>query len=563
MNPFPIADRELRVAARKKNTYAARVLATIWSASLAIAMMYSGFTNRVNPASVGRDYFIMLTILGYVMALVNGALITADSLSREKREGTLGLLFLTDLRGFDIVAGKIMAQPWNAFYCLVATFPALAFGFLLGGVSGAEFFQMALALTNALFFSASAGIVISTLIQQELAAISLTMTSVMLLGVILPLGSFLPFFSQQPLLGPELLFISPAGAGMALLYPKTAGSLAPETLYWGSLITSHLMGWCCLFFSAVVLPGFVREKGSGEARRWLFFTRQASKEKIPVSGPAPKTGQADPWWEINPVFLTGMRLAARGASPTRRFTVVALLFLGVLWFCPELWSRPIGWSGVSDFPPGWFNPPVFPLGIVAIHYLLKFGLTAEACVALNQERRNGTLELVLTTPLGEDQVIHGWMLILKRRFFIPTLIVMGLDTVLLLTGLPLLNLACQMGLIGLYLVLAGTLIVDLYALAWIGLWRGLTASETSRAIRQTILNVMVTPWLVTLATIAVVAILLHGVNAHPLVSACCFLTVVGGFYTLTIGQVGSAINDLRDDLRKLASQAALSSSVKM
>ena len=28
---------------------------------------------------------------------------TADSLSAEKREGTLGLLFLTDLRGYDVV----------------------------------------------------------------------------------------------------------------------------------------------------------------------------------------------------------------------------------------------------------------------------------------------------------------------------------------------------------------------------------------------------------------------------------------------------------------------------
>ena len=34
---------------------------------------------------------------------------TADCLSEEKREGTLGLLFLTDLRGYDIVVSSSSA----------------------------------------------------------------------------------------------------------------------------------------------------------------------------------------------------------------------------------------------------------------------------------------------------------------------------------------------------------------------------------------------------------------------------------------------------------------------
>ena len=41
--------------------------------------------------------------------LLSGVWFTADCLSEEKREGTLGLLFLTDLKGYDVVFGKLVA----------------------------------------------------------------------------------------------------------------------------------------------------------------------------------------------------------------------------------------------------------------------------------------------------------------------------------------------------------------------------------------------------------------------------------------------------------------------
>ena len=48
---------------------------------------------------------------------VAGIRATADSISSEKREGTIGLLLLTDLRGYDIVIGKFLGA-W-AYYSLL------------------------------------------------------------------------------------------------------------------------------------------------------------------------------------------------------------------------------------------------------------------------------------------------------------------------------------------------------------------------------------------------------------------------------------------------------------
>ena len=85
--------------------------------------------------------------------MFTGVRSTADCLSEEKRDGTLGLLFLTDLKGYDVVGGKLVATSLNAFYGLTAIFPLLAIPLLMGGVTNGEFWRMALVLANTFLFS--------------------------------------------------------------------------------------------------------------------------------------------------------------------------------------------------------------------------------------------------------------------------------------------------------------------------------------------------------------------------------------------------------------------------
>ena len=103
----------------------------------------------------------VLSGYAFILCLLTGVLLTSDCLSQEKRDGTLGLLFLTDLKGYDVVLGKFIATSLNAFYGLLALLPVMALPLLLGGVTGAEFWRTALALVNALFFSLAPGICVS------------------------------------------------------------------------------------------------------------------------------------------------------------------------------------------------------------------------------------------------------------------------------------------------------------------------------------------------------------------------------------------------------------------
>jgi ABC-type transport system involved in cytochrome c biogenesis permease component len=114
------------------------------------------------PAQIGSQIFSLLSGLALAYALFSGVRCTADCLSEEKRSGTLGLLFLTDLKGYDVVLGKLVANSLEAVYGLVAVLPVLAVPLLLGSVTGSEFWRMNLLLLNALIFSLTCELLIST-----------------------------------------------------------------------------------------------------------------------------------------------------------------------------------------------------------------------------------------------------------------------------------------------------------------------------------------------------------------------------------------------------------------
>src|SRR5256886_17213588 len=156
MRFLPIVDRELRVAARRRGTYALRLLAA--SAAFSVTLWLCLLPTQGQPPSVlGKSLFSALSVMAFAYCLLIGPFITADCISVEKREGTIGLLFLTDLRSFDVVLGKWAATSLAGFYGLVAVLPSLGIPVLLGGVTPGEDARGAFAVGDALLFSLTAG----------------------------------------------------------------------------------------------------------------------------------------------------------------------------------------------------------------------------------------------------------------------------------------------------------------------------------------------------------------------------------------------------------------------
>src|SRR5262249_39560783 len=159
---LPVVERELRAAARRPGMYWGRVsmavaglLIWLW-ATVSEPVWSSGSRN-------GTVLFNLLSSLAFGFTLVAGLRGTSDCLSSEKRDGTLGLLFLTDLKGYDVVLGKLAATSVGAFYGLLAILPVLAIPLMMGGVTAAAFWRVALVLLNTLFFSLASGILVSAI----------------------------------------------------------------------------------------------------------------------------------------------------------------------------------------------------------------------------------------------------------------------------------------------------------------------------------------------------------------------------------------------------------------
>src|SRR6266404_3131357 len=186
MTFLPVVERELRVAARLPGTHWIRLMAAL------VALGIGGWIMlipdlRNTPGTLGMVLFVSMSIILNLYALLFGVLRTADCLSEEKREGTLGLLFLTDLKGFDIVLGKLAATSLNTFYGMLAIFPVMAISLLAGGVTGAEFWKVVLVSVNNLFFSLAVGMFCSAISKDGRRAILLAFLIVLFFTLGLPL----------------------------------------------------------------------------------------------------------------------------------------------------------------------------------------------------------------------------------------------------------------------------------------------------------------------------------------------------------------------------------------
>jgi ABC-type transport system involved in multi-copper enzyme maturation permease subunit len=250
MNFLPLVHRELRASARRKSTYRIRS----WSVILAIVV--SSFSLAFLALTRGRGGLgipLFTTLTGYTfgLCLLAGVFLTADSLSEERREGTLGLLFLTDLRGYDVVLGKFTATLVNALYGLLAMLPITAISLLLGGLTAGEYWRTALALVNALFVSLAGGIWVSALARDAQRAMGRALGVVLFLAAGLPVLVFVGVHS--PLSRPLWFLASvspfyPFSFAGAALYFSHAGR------FWGTLAASHALGWVFLAMASHALP---------------------------------------------------------------------------------------------------------------------------------------------------------------------------------------------------------------------------------------------------------------------------------------------------------------------
>ncbi|MDB6065086.1 MAG: hypothetical protein JWR26_1294 [Pedosphaera sp.] len=460
MTFLPIVERELRLAARLTTTYRNRMIVAGVVTLVAILMLLIGIMGSV-PSRVGAGMFGTLASMAMVFCLFEGVRKTADCISEEKREGTLGLLFLTDLRGYDIVLGKLAAMSLASVYGLLAIMPVLALPLLVGGVTAGEFWRMALALTNILFFSLCAGIWASWWSREEREARGRT-----ILVIALVVG--IPLFMGA--MGANVLSVSPAYA-FHLAFASAYGR-APEA-FWESIGITQGLCWFLLAWSAYAVPGCWQENPGvvQSAGSWL------SRERLRYGEVTQRAARRTKMLDINPIFW----LAARDRS--QRLSL--LLYLGVLSLAFVI----VTISFKLLFLPSFI---VFAL---VMNLLLKMRVASQACHCLAEARRNNALELMLSTPLTVDEIIKGQFSALKHIFLAPIITIVSIETIVIVGGFAAfgdmdMTLSTMFYVIPIYLCIA---MMDMAAVSWMGMCYGLSSKKESQAVTKTIFVVLILP----------------------------------------------------------------------
>ena len=415
MTFLPIVERELRINARGRWVHRTRVLVALSLMALWFFLsMAAGSSGR--PLQHARAAFTAITLVGLGFAMLAGFFLTADCLSEERREGTLGLLFLTDLKGYDVVLGKLVSTSLRAIYGLLAGMPVLALPLLLGGMTAGEFGRMTLVLCVTLLLSLSVGMGVSALSRESREAMSRTLLVMLGLAGVLPMlwsvcRLSLPGFRVGSF--DWLLWPSPGHAYRCALDAYYSGHRGAQE-FWISIGVMAGLSAAFLTGAMVLLPRVWQERArwgnAAASRDYKFFSRFGSKRF-----------RATRRWllDANPFYW----LATRDRWMGQR-TQSVLLILLLIW----LYFFFATFSPKSSTMRGGFTMALFVA--YGLHQILKCSIAIEASRRISEDRQSGALELLLVTPLHPKQIVTAQLRAIRRTFAVPVFLVVLVNVAL-------------------------------------------------------------------------------------------------------------------------------------
>ena len=171
----PLSVKELSGIARRWQTYVGRGL-YIGLIAIIIWIFWSSMMSRgshLSPsafAELSHSLFVSFVILQMIVSTLGGMSAGSDMITRELRNGTLGILALTPLSNWRIAAGKWKAALVQTTTGVLCSLPVFAVCAYLGGIGLWEFaYSFTLSLDCAAF-GAAIGLFCSTVFRTGYVA---------------------------------------------------------------------------------------------------------------------------------------------------------------------------------------------------------------------------------------------------------------------------------------------------------------------------------------------------------------------------------------------------------
>ncbi|WP_435007642.1 ABC transporter permease [Tundrisphaera lichenicola] len=388
----PVFDTEMKISSRRWQVYAGRALfvvclligmTSIWWSYLD-AQWSVGLQNQ---AKIGEAYFYAMVGVQLALTMIVAPAATAGAVCVERSRGSLAHMLVTDLTSREIILGKLVARLLPTFALIACAWPVAALGTLLGGINPDDL-TMAFAITLAVgILGCSLALAFSTwakTVHEVLMAVY-TFWGMILLAY--PIGYSLSFTFGGWFAKRWMLTANPFWLAFAPYIEPGKNGLWEYGCFFGVAL-----GLSALSLVVSILGVRVNPLGEARPRRKSRVTRGLSLVgRITRRLPGPSLdGNPVLWREWN---------RTRSSRPMR-IVMTALLLASTIACCHGAWE--ILTEG--------FHPRVGIAGVMAMLIQTVFGLlviAVFASLAFSEERRRGSLDVLLSTPLSTRSIVRG------------------------------------------------------------------------------------------------------------------------------------------------------------
>ncbi|MHC4622680.1 MAG: ABC transporter permease subunit [Planctomycetota bacterium] len=405
----PIFTKELRVSSRRKRNYVLRF------AYLVLLTVFAGFVwfGSVNVAGAGSPVFqvsrmpeagkhIITTIVWFqfLAAQLIAVVMLSAAVSDEIYRRTLGLLMTTPISSFQIVTGKLCSRLLQLVLLLALSLPLLAVVRVFGGVPWDYVFSAFCVTLTAAVFAGSISLLLSIYVRKAHNVVLRAILVCVALFAILPSlvrllsSAYAPFKVPDSVILHTNPFLVMLSHTQMVISPTAGAPVLSWPLHCAIMI-------CGSTFLLVLSTLSVRSAGlrqaTGQAGMFLSRKEYRIARRGPAQGTtrttAPRTirrvkGPPVIWKEMKNPLIAGRRLK------TVLTLTVALIVLSLAY----------GYCAYEKY----LDKREVQMGFV-LAYLFGglFGATTAASSSITSEREARTWPILLTTALGETEIVLG------------------------------------------------------------------------------------------------------------------------------------------------------------
>lgn len=388
----PLIERELRRALHRNRGTKSRFRVALMGVGLVV--LFFCMVALGGSVQWGRTLHRLFFWMGLYLAIGPAMRISVGLFSEERRNQTLELLFLTGIGSGELFVGKLLGGSLIASSDLLALAPLLALPFLMGGISLDAYLATLACFPMVLLVVIAVGVLASVQFKDDGSA---TIFTVVIAGCI-SLATPLPYYLGTLLMGSppfasKWLCLSPAYAPyLVSINFGTAGR-------WEFWITELIiLAWSGLWLGlACLILG----------RNWRAQVQGTAQLYWP--------GCLAAWLGVNRSCRTAWRDRLLAKNPFQwliqkdhRPVLMGYATIGLLCL---LWL--LGWHTWPHVWPSTANFFITAMLLLAIVNWLRLFAAARR---LAMDRRDGALELLLTTPLAPQEIVDGQVDALTQEF---------------------------------------------------------------------------------------------------------------------------------------------------